>query len=123
MKNYILRAIFFTIFCLAILSCNGAKSDSNRKDKREHNQTKLYGVTLDSIKEIEPTIEALSSLSKRVMVRVVFDENISANSYKKPLQKLKKVSSIMGELFDSEYLPHYSFKAYKKSVLMSILMF
>jgi len=113
MKNCILKVLSFIVLCLTIFSCSG---DNSIKNEREHNKTKLYGVTLDSIKEIEPTIEALSSLSKKVMVRLVFDENISANSYKKPLQKLKKVSSIMGELFDSEYLPHYSFKAYKKRV-------
>ncbi len=110
-----LKGLFFVIlFCLLIALLWNIKRANFTKI--EHNQIKLYGVTLDSIKEIEPTIEALDSLSKRVMVRVVFDENISAKSYKEPLQKLKRVSFVMGELFDSEYLPHYSFKAYKKRV-------
>lgn len=112
----ILKVLSFILLCLSIIVCNRAKSDNRIKDEREHNETKLYGVTLDSVKEMKATVEALSSLSKKVMVRVVFDENISANFYKKPLLKLKKVSPIMGELFDSEYLPHYSFDAYKKRV-------
>ncbi len=116
MKSSILKGISFVLLCLSIIYYYRAKSDNTIKDEIEHNETKLYGVTIDSIKEIEPTIEALDSLSKKVMVRVVFDENISANSYRKPLQKLKRVSSVMGELFDSEYLPHYSFDAYKKRV-------
>ena len=115
MNSYIIKVLFFVIvLCLLIVVLWNVKKSTTTKI--EDNQTKLYGVTLDSVKEIEPTVEALSSLSKRVMVRVVFDENISANSYKEPLLKLKKVSSIMGELFDSEYLPHYSLKAYKKRV-------
>ena len=116
MRSSILKGISFVLLCLSIIYYYRAKSDNTIKDEIEHNETKLYGVTIDSIKEIEPTIEALDSLSKKVMVRVVFDENISANSYRKPLQKLKRVSSVMGELFDSEYLPHYSFKSYKKRV-------
>ena len=82
----------------------------------DNNSSKIYGLTIDSVAEINQTVEALSKLSKPILVRVVFDENISANVYKKPLLKLKKVSSVMGELFDSEYLPHYSFDVYKKRI-------
>ncbi len=116
MLSSIIRGLFCILFSLSILSCNGTKSDSSIKDEIENMDTKLYGVTLDSVKEIKETTEALSSLSKRVMVRVVFDENISAQTYRSSLLQLKEVSSVMGELFDSEYLPHYSFKAYKKRV-------
>ncbi|ADV46072.1 immunoglobulin-like domain-containing protein [Nitratifractor salsuginis] len=76
---------------------------------------KFYGVTLDSIQTMDKTIEALETLPKRVVSRVVFDE-VPASDYEEAIQRLTPYTDIMGELCDSEYLKDYSVDEYKSRV-------
>jgi hypothetical protein len=75
----------------------------------------IYGLTLDSISDIEQSVDAIKKLSRATVTRVVFDE-IPAKEYEEALRKLAPHTDIMGELFDSEYIKNYSMKAYKKRV-------
>ncbi|NEW60440.1 hypothetical protein GSY74_04020 [Sulfurovum sp. bin170] len=75
----------------------------------------LYGLTLDSIKDINQSIDAIKSLSKRTITRIVFDK-IPAKEYTTALNQLAPHTDIMGELFDSEYINDYTFEEYKTRV-------
>ena len=75
----------------------------------------IYGVTLDSIDNIDQSVDALKSLSQRVTTRLVFDK-VPAKTYSNAIEKLTPYTDIMGELFDSEYIKDYSIDAYKKRV-------
>ena len=76
---------------------------------------RLYGLTLDSIEDIDQSVDALKSFSKRTTTRVVFDE-ISAKEYTTALNKLLPYTDIMGELFDSEYINNYTIEEYQNRV-------
>ena len=77
---------------------------------------KIYGLTLDDISDIDETVDALKSFAKRTTTRVVFDEDKSASDYTNALNALKPYTDIMGELFDSEYIAHYSVEEYTRRV-------
>lgn len=68
---------------------------------------KVYGVTIDSIHELDKTIDALNYLDKDIVSRVVFDE-VDPSYYTNALKRLDPYTEIMGELFDSEYISHYT---------------
>ena len=87
----------------------GSSNDAVRNDMA------LIGVTLDSIADIDESVDAIKSLSKPIMTRVVFDQ-VPAVKYEEALKKLAPYSEIMGELFDSEYINKYSINAYKARV-------
>lgn len=72
----------------------------------------LYGVTIDSIEELRPTLEALGSLSQQPTARVVFDEYVPAGAYTAALRRIHAVSYVMGELVDSSAMSRYSVAQY-----------
>jgi len=104
---------YFLIIILIITA------QSNKNDKIETIDNKqdsfIYGVTLDSINNINSTIDSINSLPKKITTRIVFDK-VPAKNYANAINKLSKNSDIMGELFDSEYIKDYTFKEYKKRV-------
>jgi len=74
---------------------------------------KVYGVTLDSVDPLPEILDALGSLSKTPMSRIVFDEWVPASEYWVPAGKLYEKSYVMGELLDSYYFIHYNLSQYK----------
>ena len=76
---------------------------------------KIYGVTIDTIKQLDKTIEALITLPKRTVVRVIFDK-VPASDYDKAIDRLVPYTDIMGELFNSKYIKYYSMNEYKNRV-------
>ncbi len=75
--------------------------------------TKIYGVTLDSLENIDAVIESLRKMKYKPTVRIVFDEKVPAINYLAPLKKIHEVSYIMGELADSYYMKNYSVTEYR----------
>ncbi|MCK5830121.1 MAG: hypothetical protein KAH20_07430 [Methylococcales bacterium] len=75
----------------------------------------IYGVTLDTIDNIDASVDAVGSLSKEMTTRVVFD-TVPASIYTSALSKLSRSSYIMGQLFDSEYIKQYTPIAYQVRV-------
>lgn len=86
--------------------------DQNTSRKSET----LYGLTLDSTEDLAETLDALRAFEKRVTTRIVFDEYIPASVYQEAVEKIRLYSDVMGELFDSEYIPLYSLEGYKQRV-------
>ncbi len=76
----------------------------------------LYGITLDAIDPLEKIIDSISSLSKKMTTRVVFDEWVPAKEYTEALDALYPKSYIMGEILDSFYVKDYSVKQYSARV-------
>jgi hypothetical protein len=61
----------------------------------------LYGVTVDSIADIDAIVRALEPLARKPTARVVFDPDESAAHYATAVGRIHEVSSVMGELVDS----------------------
>jgi len=93
---------------------NGLIDDVNLINKATTSKY-IYGLTLDDISNIDTTVDAIKSLSKRTTTRVVFDK-VPASDYTNALYKLSPYTDIMGLLFDSEYIKDYSLEAYKNRV-------
>jgi len=106
MKKYIL----FIMIILLLQACQ----EANGNDAVDNDRV-LLGITLDSITAIDESVDAIKALPKPIVTRVVFDQ-IPATAYEEALQKLAPYSTIMGELFDSEYINQYSMDAYKDRV-------
>lgn len=77
---------------------------------------RIYGVTIDDISNLNGIISSLSKLSKKPTTRIVFDELIPASKYEYPLNKIQRVSYVMGELLDSYDIKDYSVEQYKNRV-------
>ncbi len=74
--------------------------------------TKMYGVTIDSVANINDTVNSLKALSQKPTTRIVFDEGMSASYYVNPAQKIHGVSYVMGELLDSFYVKNVTAAQY-----------
>lgn len=66
--------------------------------------TQMYGVTVDSVANINDVVNSLQSLSQKPTARIVFDEGMAASYYASSAQKIHNVSYVMGELLDSFYV-------------------
>ncbi len=105
MKNLIL---FFT--AIMMLVCAGMSSAV------EVDTSKLYGVTIDGINNLSSIITALSSHSKKMTTRIVFDEFVPASNYVNAVNQIHNVSFIMGEILDSYYMNQYTVQAFTDRV-------
>ncbi|HQD16855.1 MAG TPA: hypothetical protein PLY54_15520, partial [Ottowia sp.] len=64
----------------------------------------LHGVTVDDVDNLSAITESLSRLSRTATTRIVFDEYQPASDYRKAAVAINKVSYVMGEILDSQYL-------------------
>jgi len=74
----------------------------------------MYGVTIDSISRLPSIVGSLRALSQKPTTRIVFDEHVPAWQYRKAVNRIHKVSYVMGELLDSFYVKEYSVNGYLK---------
>ena len=81
----------------------------------ENKYKKIYGVTLDSVNDINEILDSIKSLPEKVITRIVFDE-VPATEYLVAVKRLYKDTYIMGQLFDSEYINNYSLDAYSDRI-------
>lgn len=66
--------------------------------------TPLYGVTMDDISGLSYITTALSKLAKMPTTRIVFDETVAPSYYRNAAVAINKVSYVMGEILDSQYV-------------------
>lgn len=103
MKN--LKVLYFTLLSVVFIPYHISSNISS-------DSSKIYGVTLDAVDHIGDIATSLNHHSKRMTARVVFDEWIPASEYLSPVKKIRKVSSVMGEILDSYYFSQYSYSQY-----------
>jgi hypothetical protein len=72
----------------------------------------IYGVTITSIDRINAIYESLRKLSRKPMVRIVFDEWEPAANYREAVKEFHTVSFTMGEILDSWAMKQYSVRQY-----------
>ncbi|MGE0870765.1 MAG: hypothetical protein AB7P03_19520 [Kofleriaceae bacterium] len=73
----------------------------------------IYGVTIDSIDDLDDIVDSLAHLSRKPTTRIVFDENVPATDYTSATIAIHDVSHVMGELLDSFYVSDYSVEEYR----------
>lgn len=72
----------------------------------------IYGVTVDSIINLEDIVTSLKNLSQKPTARIVFNENTNASYYKNAVQQIHSVSFVMGEILDSFFVKNISIASY-----------
>jgi hypothetical protein len=73
----------------------------------------IYGVTVDSTHDLSAIVTALSKLSKKVTVRIVFDRGMHPADYREAVEQIHKVAYLLAEPADSSYVEHYTLDQYK----------
>lgn len=73
---------------------------------------RIWGVTIDDIAPLAETLESLRGFAVRPMSRVVFDEGQPAEYYRAALPQIHRVSDVMGELLDSQFVATLGVRAY-----------
>ena len=96
--------ILFSLYVAGYLACAGP-AFSQVPDP-------LYGLTIDSIKNLPDIVTSVGELRNKPTTRVVFDERVPASQYVEAVTQLKKVSYIMGEILDSFPMHKYSVNDY-----------
>ncbi|MFI5527589.1 hypothetical protein ACIA8O_03430 [Kitasatospora sp. NPDC051853] len=74
----------------------------------------VFGVTIDDVEDIEQVVAAEATLPHRPTTRVVFDDRVAPDHYRAPVERLRTVSHVMGELLDSDHLRGTSVTAYQQ---------
>ncbi len=74
---------------------------------------RLYGVTIDNITYIDEITESLFRLERKPTARIVFDCWQSPSYYSFAVDKIHKVSFIMGEIADSYCFAQYNTGQYE----------
>ena len=85
----VLRLIFFG-YCLCGI-CGMARVIEPKIQPNFAAQNKLFGVTLDSIKDLNPVISIFKNAPHQLTVRVVFDEFMPPTYYLKAINSIHKV--------------------------------
>lgn len=73
---------------------------------------RLYGVTVDSIDNLDATLDALRRLSHRPTVRIVFDSDVPAEQYRDAAAAVHDVGQVMGEVLDSQFVRQVTVQQY-----------
>jgi len=73
----------------------------------------IYGVTVDDIRNNSATVAALTNLSKKMTVRIVFDPGMSPSDYETAVNQIHNVSYIIGQPVDSSSMKRYSVEQYR----------
>ena len=68
----------------------------------------IYGVTLDDVSKPAAEVNSLGQMAQVPTARIVFDAGVRPSYYLKPIQQLRNVAYIMGELVDSSYMKQYT---------------
>ena len=71
-----------------------------------------WGVTVDDVANVDAVVDALSALPARATARIVFDEGQPASYYVPATTAIHRVSDVMGELLDSQFMKDISVADY-----------
>jgi hypothetical protein len=74
----------------------------------------VYGVTLDDISHLSEVVSSLQQLVHRPTARIFFDAREPPSSYAGPIQQLRSVSYIMGQIADSSVMSTYTVSSYRE---------
>ncbi|MFC5472968.1 hypothetical protein [Paraherbaspirillum soli] len=77
-----------------------------------YSNPQIWGVTVDDISGLSSITTALSKLPKKPTTRIVFDEQVPAADYRNAAVAINRVSYVMGEILDSQYVDTYSVSGY-----------
>ena len=69
-------------------------------------------MTVDDVQDLPAITDSLSRLSRTPTTRIVFDEYQPASDYRKAAVAINKVSYVMGEILDSQYLTTANVQGY-----------
>jgi hypothetical protein len=69
---------------------------------------------VDDVDGIADVVDALGSLSRKPTARIVFDEGVQPAYYVDPAAQIHGVSSVMGEILDSEYVATVDLAGYEQ---------
>lgn len=72
----------------------------------------LYGVTIDDISGLSNIVQSLGNLARKPTARIVFDETMAPSYYRDAAVAIKKVSYVMGEILDSQYVNTVTVQGY-----------
>ena len=113
-KTIKLNSVVLIIWLIFWVGARGALSASEPEEiSLRPLPEKIYGITLDSVDEPSEIVDAIQSLSKMPMSRIVFDKWRPASDYKLPASQIYQKSFVMGELLDSYYFAAYNLSQYK----------
>jgi hypothetical protein len=73
----------------------------------------IYGVTVDRTSNLSATVIALGKFSKKVTVRIVFDEGMHPADYQDAVDQIHSVAYILGQPADSSYVVDFALDQYK----------
>jgi hypothetical protein len=76
----------------------------------------LYGVTVDTVDNVDSIVEALKGLPKRPTTRVVFQPGLTPDDYAAALPAIHAVSDVMGTFLDSSGMARISTNAFSNRV-------
>ena len=107
----------FGITGFVIKNCYNEKEFSDSRiitDTSKAGPEIIYGVTLENVhNKFEKTLYSLGTLGKKTTSRIVFDNEEMPFQYLEQVQKIRKVSYVMGEIVDSYEMKRLSFSKYK----------
>jgi len=100
MKKLLIILLSIILFAEA----NAGKVKKSTIDEK----SKVWGVTIDAINNLNSIVASLQRLPKKMTTRIVFDEWIPATTYVNAVNQISQVSKIMGEILDSYYMSQYN---------------
>lgn len=77
----------------------------------------IYGMTLDSIRNIPKIVATVKQVPSPAAVRIVFDEGTTAKDYSEAVRQIRPYATTMGEVLDSEFVRDCDLACYKKRTL------
>jgi hypothetical protein len=100
---------------LLLAACTAAAAQTWVASGR-HVPAPLHGVTIDDVSRLGDITASLSRLARRPTARIVFDEFVDPDYYRRPVAQISQVSYVMGEILDSYYVPQYTVEGYMRRV-------
>lgn len=74
----------------------------------------VYGVTLDDVSHVSEAVSSLQQLVHMPTARIFFDAGEPPSYYAGPIQQLRGVSYIMGQIADSSDMSQYTVSSYRR---------
>lgn len=105
--------------------CGNEQKQALESNKQQQHLLRepVYGVTLDSVSRLQDIVNSLSSLPRKPTTRIVFDEFVPPQDYRRAVNQIGQVSYIMGEILDSSAMNQYSWQEYKNRVIRYLKFF